>query len=105
MNNTCEIILWDNVDLPKLDVIEIWYHIADDTNIANISLTELLSHVETKQLLTVYLLEHVISEFKQLGIDYVVSYDSISKTNEEGASAEILHHSHEETDTLLVMHC
>ena len=31
--------------------------------------------------------------------------DSISKTNQEGLSAETLHHSHEEADTLLNIHC
>ena len=82
---------------------EIHHHIADDTNIATISLKRLLSHVETKQQLTVYLSEYVISEFEQLGID--ISYDSISKTNQECLSAEILHHSHEEADAVLIMHC
>ena len=45
--------------------------------------------------------EYVTSEFKRLGVDYVVSYDSISKTNQE----DLLHHSHKEADTLLIMHC
>ena len=84
---------------------EIRYHIADDTDIANISLKQLLSHIETKQQLTIYLSECVISEFERLGIDYVVSYDSISKTNQECLSSEILHHSHEEADTLSIMYC
>ena len=78
----------------------ICYHIADDTNIANMLLKQLLSHIETKQQLTVCLSEYVISKFEQLGIDYVVSHDSISKTNQECLSAEMLHHSHEEADTL-----
>ena len=68
------------------------YYIAGDTNIANISLKELLSHIETKQQFTVCLLERVISKFERLGIDYVVGYYSISKTNQEA-------------DTLLIMHC
>ena len=76
------------------------YHIADDTNISNILLKQLLSHIETKQQLTVCLSEYVISKLEQLGIDYVVSHDSISKTNQECLSAEMLHHSHEEADTL-----
>ena len=59
---------------------EIWYRI-DDTNIANISLKQLFSHIATQQQLTVYLSEYVISEFEQLGIDYVVSYNSSSETN------------------------
>ena len=84
---------------------EIQYHIAADTNIANISLKQLLSHRETKQHLTVYLSQYAISEFKRLGIDYVVIFDSISRTNQECLRAEILHHSHEEADILLIMHC
>ena len=59
---------------------EIWYRI-DDTNIANISLKQLFSHIATQQQLTVYLSEYVISEFERLGIDYVVSYNSSSETN------------------------
>ena len=65
---------------------EIHYHIADDTNITNISLKQLLSHIATKQQLAIYLSEHVISKFERLGIDYIVSYNSISKTNQEGLS-------------------
>ena len=81
---------------------EIRYHVADDTKIANILLKKLLPHTETKQQLTIYLSEYVISEIKRLGIDYVVSYDLISKTNRKGL--EILHDSHEEADTLLIIH-
>ena len=89
----------------RTSVNEIRHHIADDTKIANISLKQLHSHIETKQQLTVYLLEYVIFEFERRGMDYVDSYDSISKTNQECLSAEILHHSHEEADTLLLMNC
>ena len=39
---------------------EIFYHIVDDTNIANISLKQVLSHIETNQQLTVYFFKHVI---------------------------------------------
>ena len=46
--------------------------------------------------------ECVIFEFERLGID-VATYDSVSKTNQEDLSAEILYHSHEEVDTLV--HC
>ena len=60
---------------------QIRYRIADDTNIANISLKQLFSHIATQQQLTVYLSEYVISEFERLGIDYVVSYNSSSETN------------------------
>ena len=49
--------------------------------------------------------EYIISELEQLGIDYVVSFDFISKTNQEDLSAEILHPSCEEVDALLIIHC
>ena len=65
---------------------------ANDTKIINISLKQLLSHKETTQQLTVYLSEHAIFKFDQVGINYVVSYDSISKTNQQGLSAELLYH-------------
>ena len=104
---------------------EIRCHINGDTNIANISLKQLLSYIETKQQLTIYLSEHVISEFKRLSMDYIGSYDvgwtvfslitkqirlvsikldSISKTNQQGLLAENLHCLHEEADTLLIIH-
>ena len=83
---------------------EIHYHIADYTNLGNTSLKQLLSQTETKQQLIVYLSEYVISEFERLGIYYVVSFDTISRTN-QCLLAEILHHSHEEADTILIMHC
>ena len=84
---------------------EIRFHIADNTIIANILLKQLFSHIETKQQLTVYLSEYVSSKFEQLGRDYVVSYDSVSKTNQEGLLAEIPHHLHEEADTISIIHC
>ena len=96
-------------------LLRIWSHLLKKSlmenivffavNIANISLKQLPSRIETKQQLTVYLSEYVISEFKRLGKDYVVIYDSISRTNQECLSTENLHHSHEEVDTLLIMHC
>ena len=62
---------------------EIRYHIAHDTNIANILLKQLLSHIKTKQQLTVYLSECVISEFEWLCIDYVVNV-MIQSANKSG---------------------
>lgn len=59
----------------------------------------------TKQQLTVYLSEYVISEFEWLAIYFVVSYDSTTKTNWEGLSAEILHCLHEEADIHLIIYC
>ena len=44
--------------------------------------------------------EHVNSKTEQLSIDNVVSYNSISKTNQEGLFTGILQHSHEEADIL-----
>ena len=41
------------------------HHLSGNTNIANISLKQLLSHVETRQQLTVCFSEYFISEFEQ----------------------------------------
>ena len=76
---------------------EIRYHIADDTNIANVWLKQLLSNEEL-----VYLSEYVISWLERFDIDYAVNYDLISKRSQEGL-LEILHHSHEEGDKLLII--
>ena len=84
---------------------DIHCQIADDTTVANKSLKQLLSDIETKQQLTVSLSEYVISKFEWLGIDYVISYDSVSNTNLGMFIGRNLHHSHEEADTVLIMHC
>ena len=83
---------------------EVRYQISDNTNISNIQLKQLLSHIDTKQDLTVYLANHTIEALEEVGKRYVVTYDTLSKTNID-EFADLLKHDHEEADTLLVLQC
>ena len=85
--------------------IEVRYQISDTTNISAVSLKQLLSHIETKQDLTVYLSRYVIQALDQHRIKYVVTYDQASYTNTENTHSTVNTHDHEEADTLIILHC
>ena len=77
----------------------------DSTNISSILLKSLLSHIDTKQDLTVYLAKKSKSEYEAVNQQHVVTYDKISKSNIESFPDVMKTHDHEETDTLLILHC
>lgn len=76
----------------------------DETSIANTSLKQFLSHIDTKQDLTIYLSQKTIEKFNTMGITYVVTYDTMSVTNINQMEIDLKIHDHEEADTLLVLH-
>lgn len=81
---------------------EVHYQISDSTNIANITLKQFLSHTSTKQELTIYLansIGNVLNNKK-----YAITYDITTVTNIENFDDSLLHHDHEEADTLLILH-
>ena len=84
---------------------EVKYRISDVTNISNISLKQLLSHIDTKQDLTIYLSNHTVEALEEINKRYVVTVDTISRTNIEQFPEDMRQHDHEEADTLLVLHC
>ena len=79
------------------------YKIADDTNIENVSLKSLLSHVETKQELTAYLSRKVTVACRENQKRYVIVYENTCETNVP-ISPNLLSHEHEEADTLIILY-
>ena len=84
---------------------EVRYQISDSTKITSIQLKTLLSHIDTKQDLTVYLARKSITALEQIRKNYVVTYDKVRETNLEEFPEYISTHDHEEADTLLILHC
>ena len=84
---------------------EVNYKVSDSTNISNISLKQLLSHIETKQELTVYLAKYLIDSLEFINKRYVVTYGQLSKSNIHDFTEDMTVHDHEEADTLIVLHC
>lgn len=72
---------------------------------SKISMKQLLSHTETKQDLTVYLAEKTINALEEININYILTYDTIRRTNLDNFSDFMTAHDHEEADTLLILHC
>ena len=83
---------------------EVRYKITDETNLVNTTMKTFLSHVDIKQELTVYLAKKAIAKFSEIGMSYVVRYDTMSVTNIDDVAFGIGVHNHEETDTLLILH-
>ena len=81
------------------------YKILDSTNISLISSKSLLSHIDTKQDLTVYLARKSKSGFEAVSQQYIVTYDRISESNMESFPDVMKTHNHEEADMLLILHC
>ena len=84
---------------------EIKYRVSDTTNIANVPLKQFLSHIDTKAELTTYLSDKALGHFKDKpDIRFVVVHDTVAESNYEEFSEDLKIHSHEEADTLLVLH-
>ena len=78
--------------------------ITDETNLVNTTMKIFLSHIDTKQELTVYLAQKAIAKFSEIGMSYIVTYDIMSVTNIDDVAFGIDVHDHEEADTLLILH-
>ena len=84
---------------------EIKYRVSDKTSIANISLKQFLSHIDTKAELATYLSEKALSKFKnKSNIQFVVVHDTLAESNFETFPEALKTHTHEEADTLIVLH-
>ena len=83
---------------------EFRYKITDETNLVNTTMKIFLSHVDTKQELTVYLAQKAIPKFSEIGMSHIVTYDIMSVTNIDDVAFGIDVHDHEEADTLLTLH-
>ena len=84
---------------------EIKYRVSDTTSIANVPLKQFLSHIDTKAELTTYISDKALGHFKDKpDIRFVVVHDTVAESNYEEFSEDLKIHSHEEADTLLVLH-
>ena len=52
----------------------------------------------------VYLAKKAIAKFSEIGMSYIVTYDTMSVTNIDDIAFGIDVHHHEEADTLLILH-
>ena len=82
----------------------IQYKVTDNTCIDNIPLKKFLSHIETKQELTVYLARLLVNYFEENNTNYVVVYDTVCETNIDGFEEALKEHSQEEAATLMVLY-
>ena len=53
---------------------EVRYKISDVTDISNIRLKQLLSHIDTKQDLTIYLSNHTAKALEEINKRYVITF-------------------------------
>ena len=84
--------------------MEVRYKITNETNLVITTMKTFLSHIDTKQELTVYLAKKAIPKFSEIRMSYIVTYDTMSVTNIEYVAFGIDVHDHEEADTLLISH-
>ena len=80
------------------------YKVTDNTNISGATSKKFLSHVKTKNKLTIYLVEKAITNFENVNGGYAVSYTTKCILNLEDFAEEMMTQDHEEADTLLLLH-
>ena len=74
--------------------------VTDNTNIPGTTSKKFLSHVKTKNDLTIYLAEKALTNFEIVNGGYAVSYTTKCISNLEDFAQEMMTHGHEEADTL-----
>ena len=80
------------------------FKITDDTNIERTTLTQFLSHSQTKQDLTEYLGKKATKYFEELPLRYAVVYDTLCITNIQPLKLNMPDQTQEEADTLMVLY-
>ena len=81
------------------------FRINDETNIKNVPLKIFLFHVETKSQLTKYLGEILLHEYHGSQFSLIIVYGTTTYSNRPAVfSPTILHHNHEEADTIIPLH-
>ena len=84
--------------------ITFWYKVTGNTNVSGTTSKKFLSHVQTKNELTIYLAEKAITNFENVNGGYAVSYTTKCISNLEDFAQEMITHDHEEAGTLLLLH-
>ena len=79
------------------------YKVTDNIKISGTTSKKFLSHVKTKNDLTIYLTEKAITNFENVNGGYAVSYTTKCISNLEDFAQEMMTHDHKEVDTLLLL--
>lgn len=77
------------------------YIVKNNTNLKYTSIKDFLSHIKTKAQLTKYLSFYLLREYTEKSL--LVTYDQITEGNVV-VPEQLKSHSHEEADTLLILH-
>ena len=80
------------------------FKILPSTNIEKVNLKIFLSDIKTKRDLTIFLGQYVIKALEEKQIRYAVVFDTDCYTNIEKFDRNLLTHTHEEADTLIILH-
>ena len=56
---------------------EVRYKISDVTDLSNVRLRQPLSHIDTKQDLTIYLSNHTAKPLEEINNRYVIAFDTV----------------------------
>ena len=86
----------------QADRVPVAFQVTDTTHIAHVPFKKILSHVNTKDELTVYLAHKVITHFKYSKKVIVATAHQEVLSNH--LNLEYLRSSHEEADTKLILH-
>ena len=84
--------------------IQIQYKIDDNTNIEHTSTSKFLSHIFTKRDLTRYLSDKLATALSNARKRYVLVHNNIAMSNISDFPDDLRTHSHEEADTLIILH-
>ena len=80
------------------------YKVTSNANISGTTSKKFLSHVRTKNELTIYLAEKAVTNFENVNGGYAVSCTTKYISNLEDFAQEMMMHDHEEADSLLLLH-
>ena len=80
------------------------YKVTNNTNIFGTISKRYLSHVKTKNDLTIYLAKNAVTNFKNVNGGYAVSYTTKCISNLEDFAQEMMTHNHGEADMLQLMY-
>ena len=87
----------------RINSTEIQYKVDDSTIIKYLKTSEFLSHIKTKQNMTVYLSQKLETALTKTNISCVINYKNKCLTNVMDFTYGLQGHNHEEADTLIIL--
>ena len=103
---TANSLKWMTREGRKKGIKSVQYRITDSSVIKDVKLKELLSDVETKKELTIYLAEKTLAYSKSPSAAlkrFMVTFETTTRSNTD-VPDQLIHHDHEEADTLILLH-